>query len=734
MQADSLWTVSEDQFEPKRQNHAETVFTTGNGYLSTRGAMEEGYPGERRTTFISGVFDDIPISLTELANAPDWLELHLLLSGEVFRLDQGEILGFQRVLDLRTGLLRRSVRWRSPMGRTTRLEFERFSSLADPHLNILRVRVTPEDYAGTLEVHAGLNGDVDNEGFKHWEWLGQAAHNGSLWLHTRTRKTHIELGQAARLTLSGPAPIQGDGWDVHNHPTLVRRTALQPGQTAYVEKVVAVYTSRDVPQPLNAARAGLDPAVLPSPAWDHLWEPHAKAWEKEWAACDVTIEGDDEAQIAVRFSLYQLLIAAPRRDERVSIGAKTLSGYGYRGHAFWDTEIFMLPFFTYTRPEIARNLLSYRYHNLDGARKKARNNGFKGAQFPWESASTGEEVTPTWVPYFADPTKMVRIWTGDIEIHISAMICFALCQYWTATGDDEFMLQRGAEVFFEVARFWASRAEWNKSAERYEFRDVIGPDENHDHVDNNAFTNAFARWTLRTARRLLDWVEQRDPALAADYRARLQLDEAELTLWQKVAEKIYFAYDPSTGLVEQFEGYFQRRDIDLAAMEPRTESVQGLLGIEGANLVQVIKQPDVLMLAYLLPELFDERSLHANYDYYTARTDHTYGSSLGPSIQAIMACRLGRQEDAYEHFIRAARADLRDVRGNAGDGIHGASAGGVWQAVVFGFGGLRVNEKGWTVQPHLPAHWKRLTYRFKFRGQEQVIDLPGKGPFSSEEA
>lgn len=732
MPADPLWTVRQDQFDPAHQNHSETIFTIGNGYFGTRGAFEEGYPGERRTTFLHGVFDDIPITLTELANAPDWLELFIRLAGETFSLDQGQLLAFERALDLRTGLLSRRLRWRSPQGRTTRLEFERFCSLSDPHTAILRVRITPEDYDGLLEIRSGISGDVDNEGYKHWEWLDQAARNGSLWLRTRTRGSRVELAAAARLTLTAPAPVEGEAWDVHNHPTLVRRIPLRAGETAQVEKTVVIYTSRDVTDPLSAANARLD--ALPAPAWESLWPAQQRAWEANWQACDVTIEGDDEAQIAVRFSLFQLLIAAPQNDEHVSIGAKTLSGYGYRGHAFWDTEVFMLPFFTYTRPAIARNLLSYRYHNLPGARHKAQAGGFQGAQFPWESAGTGEEVTPTWVPYFADPTKMVRIWTGDIEIHISAMVCLACCQYWVATGDDDFMLHRGAEIFFEVARFWASRAEWNKNANRYEYRDVIGPDENHDHVDNNAFTNAFARWTLRTARAVLAWVEQHDPKAAAEYRSRLGLDEAELQRWQHVADHIYFAYDPDTGLIEQFEGYFQRRDIDLPAMEPRTESVQAILGIEGANLVQVIKQPDVLMLAYLLPELFDQRMLEINFDYYNARTDHTYGSSLGPSIQAIMACRLGKTVEAYEHFIRAARADLRDVRGNAGDGIHGASAGGVWQAVVFGFGGLRVDREGWRVQPHLPAHWRRLTFRFTWRGKSHLIDLPNHGPFSSEAA
>jgi kojibiose phosphorylase len=213
----------------------------------------------------------------------------------------------------------------------------------------------------------------------------------------------------------------------------------------------------------------------------------------------------------------------------------------------------------------------------------------------------------------------------------------------------------------------------------------------------------------------------------------LNLKDEERNRWKQVASLIYYAYDDQTGLVEQFEGYYQRREVDLEAMEPRNESIQVIFGIEGANLTQILKQPDVLMLAYLLPELFDERGLVANYNYYTPRTDHTYGSSLGPSIQDIMACRLGKQEDAYEHFIRAARADLRDVRGNAGDGIHGASAGGVWQAVVFGFGGLHITHNGWSVQPRLPHHWKRLKFRFTWRNRSYQIDLPEQGPFSSEQ-
>jgi kojibiose phosphorylase len=302
-------------------------------------------------------------------------------------------------------------------------------------------------------------------------------------------------------------------------------------------------------------------------------------------------------------------------------------------------------------------------------------------------------------------------------------VCYAIWQYWQATADDEFMAERGAEVFLDVARFWASRAEWNAERGCYEFTDVIGPDEYHDHVDNNAYTNALARWNLITALEILAWLEAYRPHKAVQLKQQLELDETELAHWREVAEKIYWKQDSQTGLIEQFEGYFQRRQIDLQALEPRTQSIQSLLGIEGASEANILKQPDVVMLAYLLPDLFDEKTLQTNYEYYSARTDHTFGSSLGPAIHAIIACRVGKPDEAYEHFIRAALADLEDVRGNAHDGIHAASAGGIWQAVVFGFGGLRFDPQGPTTSPCLPRHWKRLAFRLMYRGRRFEIDL-----------
>lgn len=666
-----------------------------------------------------GVFDAAPIVVTELANAPDWLPLTVLLDGERFRLDAGTIEAFERRLDLRTGLLIRAIRWRSPGGRAASLVFERFTSLADEHSVFVRCRITPE-FAGTVEIRAGLTGSTDNQGLAHWCWLGQGRHDDAVWLHNRTRVSGIHLASALRLSgLTGTVQAR-ELWDVDNAPTWVVRLEARPGQTVGLDKHVALFTSRDVPL------EGVVEAALASAGAGETWEQalaaNNRAWASEWERCEVEIDGDDEAQLAVRFNLFHMLIAAPRHDERVNIGAKTLSGFGYRGHSFWDTEIFMLPLFTYTAPHIARNLLGYRHRNLEGARAKARANGFAGAQFPWESADTGEEVTPTWVPLFGDRTRLVRIWTGDIEIHISADIAYAAHQFWVATGDDDWMAAIGAELILDTARFWAARAEWNPEAERYEYRDVIGPDEYHDHVDNNAYTNRMAQWNLQTALAVLEWLRAKAPRRAAELAERLDLSEEAQAQWRHVIDHMYLPV-ARDGLIEQFEGYFQRTDVDLAGLEPRTRSVQELLGIEGANATQVIKQPDVLMLQYLLREHYSDAAVRRNYDYYTPRTDHTYGSSLGPAIQAIMACDVGKPDDAYEHFIRAARADLRDVRGNARDGIHAASAGGTWQAVAFGFGGLRVTGEGWHTRPRLPHHWRRLRFRFVYRGEPVVVDI-----------
>ncbi|HEY3338127.1 MAG TPA: hypothetical protein VGK18_06460 [Propionicimonas sp.] len=713
----ATWRITQHGFDVDAQHHSETVFTIGNGQMCVRGSFEEGYPDDHPAAFMHGVWDDMPVSVTELANLPRWWGVDLWFDGQRFRLDTGRLLSFTRSLDLRTGVLSRSVRWEAPSGAVVELGFERFVDFSSPHRAAVRVSVA-SDRPVRVRTRAGLDAHVENTGLLHWRLVGQDADDAVAWLHTRTRATGIDLGSACAVTLDGvEADAVAGGTD--GVPTVEHTFELSSGRTATLTKQVAVVSGIDASSPATeASRLARDAAAA---GWDALREASDAAWLRVWERSDVVIEGDPEAQVALRFSLFQLLIAAPRFTEHASIGAKTLSGFGYRHHVFWDTETFMVPPFSYTQPEIARNMLLYRWHGLAGARQKARANGRRGAQFPWESAGTGEEVTPTWMVDPGDQSTLVRVWTGDIEIHITADIALAVMQYWQVSGDDTFMRDHGAELVLDGAAFWASAAT-SEDDGHFHLRNVVGPDEYHDRVDDNAYTNHLAAWHLRTAGSVAVWLAERHPERWSELAPALDLDAAELERWSEVAQAMHLPVGPD-GLLEQFEGYFALTDLDVAELRDpaRTISMQQRYGFEGIAATQVLKQPDVLMLAYLLPEEFSGEALASNYAYYDPRTDHEHGSSLGPAISAVMACRAGEPEVGYQHFLRAARADLLDVRHNAGDGIHGASAGGLWQAVVFGFAGLEVTADGWHTTPMLPKHWTRVEFGFDHHGVHRRV-------------
>ena len=721
---EASWTVAEPVFDPARQHHKETIFSIGNGYQCVRGAFEEGYPDDMPACFVHQVWDDMPVNFTELANIPRWWGVAIWVNDQRFRLDQGHLLGYRRQLDLRSGVLSRWVRWQPEAGGPVLdLHFERFVSLADPHRAAVQVRVAVVNGKAKLRLRTGLDSHVENTGLLHWRLIDQRVGPDSASLLARTRASGIDLAVATALNMSGTVSWQHAVCDADGQPMFERRASLGAGDALTFQKFVAVVSSLEADDPLGTAHEIARAAQAEGYAtWRNA---NAAEWANVWATSDVVVEGDPEVQLALRFNIFQLLIAAPRWTDRASIGAKTLSGFGYRHHVFWDNEIFMLPLFIYTQPELARNMLMYRWHNLPGAREKAAENGYEGAQFPWESAGDGREVTPTWGLNRADPKQPIRIWTGDIEIHITADVAYGTMQYWRVTGDDAWMRDYGAELVLDGAKFWASAAQLDPRDGKYHYRNVIGPDEYHDRVDDNAFTNHMARWHLETALDVLAWLKREHAKKYAELRDALDLTEARLAHWADVIGCLYLPEDPETGLIEQFAGYFDLEDADIAALRDpaRTKSMQELLGIEGCAATQILKQPDVLMLQYLLLDHFSPEQVRINYDYYSPRTDHEHGSSLGPAISSIMACRVGDCPAGHEHFMRAARADLLDVRHNAGDGIHGASAGGLWQAAIFGFAGLRVHENGWEVHPLLPANWTRLAFKFYYHGKLESVDM-----------
>ena len=689
---DPRWIIEETSFTPAREHEMESLFTVGNGFVGTRGSLSEGDGLSSPATFVAGVFDAAGDTIPGLVTVPDWTHMALAVEGRAVRLDVGRRLEHRRILDLRQAILWREWRQEDPAGRVTQMVGLRLASAADRHLLIQSARFRPENYSGEVTLDTTIRGPL----------IQRTSTGTTIAMAARTRLGRGDEVAAAAVDADSPA------------------MTVAIGEVYAIDRMVAVHTSRSPGDPEALARGHVEGAVLRDIA-DHI-EDHRRVWLERWARSDIRIEGDADALKAARFAIYHLISAANPEDERTSIGARALTGHAYRGHVFWDTEIFMLPFFILTWPAAARSMLMYRSHTLPAARTRAAAAGWRGALYAWESADTGEDVTPSVV--VRPGGEVERVLTGEQEQHISADIAYAVWSYWTATRDEAFLLEAGAEIILETARFWASRVERGDDG-LYHIRGVIGPDEYHETVDDNAYTNAMARWNLTTGQEVAALIAGRWPDRWRDLSADIGLAADEPATWTAIADSLYTGFDEATGLIEQFRGYFDLEDIDLAALEPRSAPVDVVLGRERVQRSQLIKQADVVMLLHLFPDAWPIDVQAANFRYYEPRCGH--GSSLSPAIHALVAARLGDMDLASRYFRQAATIDLADNMGNAAGGVHAAALGGLWQAIVFGFGGLDLTEDGPRTRPHLPPGWSALSMEITWRGQRHAIHIPAVG-------
>jgi len=626
---DPAWVLVEEGFTLAREHELESLFAIGNGYAGSRGSLAEGSALSSPATFLAGVFDSEAGPISGLAPTADWTRLSATIDGQPLRLDNGHNLEHRRVLDMQQGILWREWRHQNVAGRIIRVQMLRLASLADRHLLLQCATISPENYNGRVSIDAALTGTVT-------ELTGSS--------------TTVAMAVAGQVVDSA-GRWMGSPQQIIGQPSLEVRL----GETYRLDRMVAVYTSRDTGEPREMASRQVERAIEDV---NGVIAAHRDAWLARWKASDLRIEGDPAAQRALRFAIYHLSSAANPEDERVSIGARGLSGTAYKGHVFWDTDIFMLPFFILTYPEAARALVMYRYHTLSGARAKAARLGYRGALYAWESADTGEEMTP---PFVVSPDgEIVRILTGEQEHHISADVAFGVWKYWEATVDERFLVDAGAESLIETARFWASRAEREDDG-RYHIRGIIGPDEYHETVDDNAYTNGLAQWNLEVGEEVTRLVAERWPEQWRALSRRLGLEAEEPHRWLQVARELYTGFDEQTGLFEQFRGYFGLEDIDLAAFAARTAPMDVLLGRERIKRSKIIKQADVVMLIHLLWERLPPEVRKANFEYYEPRCGH--GSSLSPAIHALVAARLGDAARAERHFRQASEIDLSDNMG-----------------------------------------------------------------------
>ncbi len=718
------WLIHDNGWSGFEELHAkESIFTLGNGYLGSRGIYEESPDGTDPGTYIAGVYDKAGSMVSELVNAPNPIDIKIAVEGEKLDFKKMNVIEHDRVLDMKQGLLVRRTVFSDTKNRRFLYESIRFFGMHDNHIGCMQVCLKALDKPARILVQDSINDSVTNtgsalEGRKRHTQIAEVSTTGDmnyLSVKTFTSKTWIAYG-----SFLGVARWKGQGVGTLNK---IFNLSLAKGETACFTKIFSIYTSRHLSHKKikKQTLAHLRKAV--KTGFYKMLEEHGKEWGKKWQAMDVTVQHDKDTQKALRFNIYHLAIAGKKNDENVSVGAKTLSGDGYRGHVFWDTEIFMLPFFIYTEPAIARNLLMYRYHRLDAARKIASEKGYRGALFPWESAASGFDVTPPYAKNL-DGT-ITEIHTMAREHHITSDVAYGVWHYFTATADEKFMLRAGFEIIFEAARFWASRVSYNKKTKKYDIKNVIGPNEFQENVNNNAYTNGMAIWNLRKANEFFVHFSKKYPRFLRKTARRLSLDEREAESWLKIAENIKINRIKSEGVIEEFDGFSKKRKVMLDKLNNFFMPIlPNDISLEEIQKTQLIKQADVVMLQYLLPDNFTEEEKKRTYIYYIKRTAHK--SSLSPSIYAIMGSEAGDSTRAYLLFLVSLYADLKNAHGNTADGIHAASLGGTWQAVVMGFAGFRIMNEMPSFEPRLPNFFKRIKVAIKWKGASIKASLTNK--------
>ena len=584
---------------------------------------------------------------------------------------------------------------------------------------------------------SGIDSSVTNSGVQHFTKLEKRLFdNEVLHIQQQTTQSNIKLvvQSSHRFFIDGNKHTQA------GHVSAARRIidleyvfSIDKGSVLRIDKISTFVTDKDkdseeatlaslTQRSINALRSAHELG------YEKLLKESSDLWnEQVWEEALITIESDDDYdQLAIRFAQYHLRIMTPYHDNRVSIPAKGLTGEGYKGHVFWDTEIFMLPYYIYQHPSIARNILEYRYITLSGARKKAKENGFRGAMFPWESALKDDgEVTPIWGAVDIITGESTKIWSGFIEQHITADIVFAVLQYYKITGDEEFMIKYGYEIIFDTTVFWISRLEFDKADQRYHINDVVGPDEYKEHVDDNAFTNHMVHFNIISAIECFQKLSAKNETWFVELRDRLELDTDTL-IWEDNAAKMYLPKENEFGIIPQDKTYLEKEIIDLEQYKKQKHvgSIFRKYNLEQVNEIQVSKQADVMIMFYLLEDRFKLETKLKSWEYYEPKTLND--SSLSLSTHSILANDMGNPQLSYDLFLKAAQIDLGPNMKSSDEGIHAASLGGIWQCIVNGFGGVRLINNKLRISPCLPKTWRSLSFKLNYHGSNIQLFIDHK--------
>ncbi|MBO5146307.1 MAG: family 65 glycosyl hydrolase [Lachnospiraceae bacterium] len=695
------WKIIEEGFDKEHNQAAESIFSLGNEYMGVRGYFEEGYSGKGLTgSYFNGIYAGAKlgedgykgvVNETEfMVNAVNWLSTRITIDSENLDLYVSSIEDYKRVLDMQNGLLTRSFVWTTKSGKKTKAVFERFLSMNQVHIGVQRIRLTPLNYSGNIEIKMEADFGILHQMHKknYWKVLHKNAEPDFFEIAAETVGTHKYLYSGSRIWCDGSYTVS----DQEEEKKIGKQLIIAAKEKEAVS--VIRITWNDEKKDAEGNRKHIENAE-----YEELLNETADWWKNVWEHSDIVIDGDDENQQGIRFCIFQMMQTYHGANPGNNIGAKGLTGEAYNGNAFWDTETYCLPFFVFNNLEAARNLLMFRYRTLEEAKKRAADLDCRGAFYPIATIS-GKECCNLWQH-------------ASLQLQASTAVAYGIWFYEKMSNDKAFLKEYGAEMLVEISRMLATRGDWSADGKYYGYYCVMGPDEFQMMVNHNCYTNFMGKFTMKYTIDTLEELCKEDAQAYKELVNKLSIDESEIADWHTKAEHMLIPRDDEHKLYEQHDGFFKLPHVDVDKIPVEEFPLYHHWSYDRIYRNDMIKQPDVLMFMLMFNHMFSEEELKVNYEYYEPRCIHE--SSLSPSVHSILASQLKKKEEAYSFFRFATRMDLDNYNRNGDEGLHTTSIAAAWMNIIYGFGGMRSDGDILELSPTIPQGWKGYQFRITCR-------------------
>ncbi len=722
------WSIIEDGFDPSNNCISESIFSLGNGYMGQRANFEEYYSGDSlQGNYMAGIYypdktrvgwwkNGYPEYFAKVLNSINWIGIDISIDGEILDLAICKVTNFKRILHMKEGYLERNFEATLPSNKKIKVCTKRFLSLVTSELGAISYSITPLNFSGELQFTTYLDGDVKNQDSnydeKFWVEVSKINKKGRSSLTVKTKKLNFQVcASMSHEIFQKGEQFQYTSETIYKEKFVGEKIKIKApmGIETLVNKYVSIVSTRNLEKDILTETSVRILEQSEIEGFNTLLLKHTEAWNEKWKESDIVIKGDLAAQQAIRFNIFQLNQTYTGEDPSLNIGPKGFTGEKYGGSTYWDTEAYCLPFYLSTADEkIAKNLLMYRYNQLEKAKENARNLGYKkGALYPMVTMN-GEECHNEWEITFE-------------EIHRNGAIAYAIYDYVNYTGDMSYLSEFGLEVLVEISRFWEERISFSNEKGKYVMLGVTGPNEYENNVNNNWYTNRIACWTLEYTLEVIGYLKTNNSENLERLIAELSLKEEELKKWKEIIDNMYYGVDEALGIFLQQEGYLDKEQILVEELDPSFLPLNQKWSWDRILRSCFIKQADVLQGLYFLEKNYSIETIKRNFDFYEPRTVHE--SSLSPCVHSILAAKIGYKEKAYEFYLRTARLDLDNYNNDTSDGCHITSMAGTWLSVVQGFGGMRVIDGKLSFNPFIPEHWESYSFKILFRGRLLTINI-----------